>query len=202
MSQYEMTGHYLKYIFPLCLSMSLLENHGQIIYRFDMVYYSCRSICAGLHSSQKSPQDTLLVGSFCAALFSADSVWYRASLEQATGDKVIDMTSLLLSLLAVTIVTDTLYGLWQCRNGISWQHSTTGTKNERTTISSKSIPISDYDIERSCQAFLCTMSSDEHNNFTPLVSSVSVYVDHMISCMHLDVWEIFQFSKEQWCVPG
>ena len=66
-----------------------------------------------LHSHQKSPQGTPQVGSLFTALFSADNTWYRALVEQVTGDKVIDMTSLLL-LLVVTIVTGTLYGLWKC----------------------------------------------------------------------------------------
>ena len=66
-----------------------------------------------LHSNQKSPQGTPQVGSLCTALFSADNIWYRALVEQVTGDKVIDMTSLLL-LLVITIVTGTLYGLWKC----------------------------------------------------------------------------------------
>ena len=65
-----------------------------------------------LHSSQQYPQGTPLVGSLCAALFSADNIWYRALVEQVTGDQVTNMTLLLLWLLVVTIVTGTLHGLW------------------------------------------------------------------------------------------
>ena len=67
-----------------------------------------------LHSSQHCPQGTPLVGSLCAALFSADNFWYRALVEQVTGDKVTDMIWLLLWLLVVTIVTGALHGLWKC----------------------------------------------------------------------------------------
>ena len=62
-----------------------------------------------LHSSQHYPQGTPLVGSFCAALFSADNIWYRALVEQVTGDKVTDMMWLLLWLLVVTTVTGVLH---------------------------------------------------------------------------------------------